>query len=288
MTGCGDAGEEWRPLGIKLSIMQTRKRILLAAGLAGVALIAGFFVAFRGRDLVAGREDALLGMRPVANGFAVVELFTSEGCSSCPSADALVAAVQKENKDQPVYILAFHVDYWDRLGWKDAFSDAAYSDRQRAYAGWLGLSSIYTPQVVVNGRKEFVGSDAVKLRQAISSGLQETPKAMVSLGEVKLTGNVVRWQAHAEGAGRGVSLLVAVVERQAETKVKAGENGGKTLSHVQIVRSLVTMRLDEKGNGSGQLEWPAGVDVKDGEVIALVQDQGSGQIIAATRAVAGQ
>src|SRR5882757_10188754 len=140
--------------------MQMRKRILLAAGLAGVALVAGFFVAFRGRDLAAGRGDALLGMRPAANGFAVVELFTSEGCSSCPSADALVAAVQKENKDQPVYILAFHVDYWDRLGWKDAFSDAAYSDRQRAYASWLRLSSIYTPQVVVNGRKEFVGSDA--------------------------------------------------------------------------------------------------------------------------------
>jgi len=268
--------------------MQTRKRFLLAAGLAGVALVAGFFVAFRGRDLTAGQEDRLLGMRSEASGFAVVELFTSEGCSSCPSADALVATVQKENKDQPVYILAFHVDYWDRLGWKDAFSDAAYSDRQRAYASWLRLSSIYTPQVVVNGRKEFVGSDAGQLRQAISNGLKETTKARVSLSGLELSGGQLNFQAHAEGAGQGVGLLVAVVERQAVTKVKAGENGGKTLSHVQIVRSFVTLRPDGKGNGSGHLEWPAGVDVKDGEVIALLQDQGNGQIVAATRAVVGE
>jgi hypothetical protein len=85
-------------------------------------------------------------------GFAVVELFTSEGCSSCPPADDLVAKIQKENNDQPVYILAFHVDYWNNLGWKDSFSSSAFSKRQNQYADWLNLRSVYTPQVIVNGR----------------------------------------------------------------------------------------------------------------------------------------
>jgi hypothetical protein len=266
--------------------MKTGRRILLAAGLAGVALIAGAFVGLKGKGL--GKEGALFGMRPAGNGFAVVELFTSEGCSSCPSADVLVAAVQKEDKDLPVYILSFHVDYWDRLGWKDAFSDAAYSDRQREYASWLKLSSVYTPQVVVNGSKEFVGSDAGMLRRTIGSSLQEASAARLSLSGVGLSGSRLNWQAHAEGAGRAVSLVVAVVEHSAVTKVKAGENGGKTLAHVQIVRSFQTLRPDAKGNSSGQLDWPAGVNPQDGEVIAFLQDQDNGRIVAATRAAPGQ
>src|ERR1700749_1590133 len=83
--------------------------------------------------------------------FAVVELFTSEGCSSCPPADELVAKIQKEDNGKPVYILAFHVDYWNRLGWKDVFSSADYSARQQQYARWLKSSEGYTPQAIVNG-----------------------------------------------------------------------------------------------------------------------------------------
>src|ERR1700748_3559727 len=78
-------------------------------------------------------------------GFAVVELFTSEGCSSCPPADAVVAKLEKENADKPIYILAFHVDYWNRLGWKDVFSSGEYSQRQEQYSKWLRSGSVYTP-----------------------------------------------------------------------------------------------------------------------------------------------
>ena len=255
--------------GIKLQIMKTGRQLLLAAGLAGVALTAGTFPGFTGTR--------------AGNGFAVVELFTSEGCSSCPPADALVAAVEKEDKDLPVYILAFHVDYWDRLGWKDAFSAAAYSDRQKDYARWLKLSSIYTPQVIVNGRKEFVGSDAATLHQAINSSLKETSVAGVTLGNVRLSGSRLDFLAQVTGAARTASLVVAVVEHSAVTQVKAGENGGKTLSHVQIVRSLGSVQPDGKGNAGGHLDWPDGLRPADAEVIAFLQDQGSGQIVAATR-----
>jgi hypothetical protein len=93
---------------------------------------------------------------------SVVELFTSEGCSSCPSADKLVAVAQKEFKENTI-VLSYHVDYWDRLGWKDPFSKAAYTDRQRLYAEHLNLQSVYTPQAIVNGKTEFVGSNKTAL-----------------------------------------------------------------------------------------------------------------------------
>lgn len=264
--------------------MNAGGKITIAAALAAVAVLAGVVLGFKGRGLQPEQREMLLGMKPGdAKGFAVVELFTSEGCSSCPPADALVAAVQKQDKDLPVYVLAFHVDYWDRLGWKDAFSNAAYSERQKEYAEWLHLSSIYTPQVVVNGQKEFVGSDAGALHQAINNGLRTEPEAQLGLGEVRLNAGKLSWQAHAKGAGGDLRLVVAVVERDASTKVMAGENGGKTLSHVQIVRGFDRMSLNAKGDAAGQLDWPAGVNASEGEIIAFLQDSHSGKIVAATR-----
>jgi len=248
-------------------------KISIVAVLAGVAVVAGMVLSFKGR-----------GLEP-AKGFAVVELFTSEGCSSCPPADALVAAVQKQDKDLPVYVLAFHVDYWDRLGWKDAFSDARYSERQKEYAEWLHLSSIYTPQVVVNGQKEFVGSDAGALHRAISNGLEATPAAQLTLSNVRLSGGKLGWQAHTSGAGAGgnLRLVVAVVEHDASTRVLGGENGGKTLSHVQIVRGFDRVPVNGKGDAAGRLDWPEGMSASGGELIAFLQDARDGKIVAATR-----
>lgn len=221
------------------------------------------------------------------NGFAVVELFTSEGCSSCPPADALIAQVQREDKDLPVYILAFHVDYWDRLGWKDAFSDAAYSDRQRRYAAWLNLSSIYTPQVVVNGQQEFVGSESGALHAAIRRGLDQQGNVRLALTGLKLDGGRLAWQCRAEGLDthEHVAVVVALVAHSAVTAVKAGENRGRTLAHVQIVRQFGMGSLDGKGSGAGVLDCPEGKVPGEGEVIAFLQDQDNGKIIAATRAL---
>jgi hypothetical protein len=100
-------------------------------------------------------------------GAVLIELFTSEGCSSCPPADRLLEKLAAENNDK-VYVLSFHVDYWNYIGWKDPFSQARFSQRQRNYARQFSLESIYTPQMVVNGVAEFVGSDEQKLRAAIA------------------------------------------------------------------------------------------------------------------------
>jgi len=216
-------------------------------------------------------------------GFAVVELFTSEGCSSCPPADELVAKVEKESTDKPVYILAFHVDYWNRLGWKDVFSDAAYSKRQQDYAAYLHLQSVYTPQIVVNGKTEFVGSEENTLRNAIRNSLQKTPASQLSLNVSKETQNQVTLLYNTQGTDKNTVLLVALVQKQAQTKVERGENGGRTLAHVQIVRKLQQVSLN--GNsGQTTVALPAGFNQQNWEVIGLLQNTANGNVTGAAKA----
>ena len=262
-------------------------KALKIATLAGCLLFAVIDISACA-DAGAGVGNPAKGFDPVkgsdsVKGFAVVELFTSEGCSSCPPADQLMARIQQEVKDQPVYILAFHVDYWNRLGWKDIFSDAAYSQRQNQYAAWLNLQSVYTPQVVVNGSKEFVGSEESTVRKAISDGLQELSPTQLTLADVRQDKGKIAWRYQARNAGHNTSLLVAMVQRSATSQVKAGENSGRTLSHVQIVRQLKTAKVDANGSGAGYLPLPAGVSTADVEIIAFLQDNDNGRIIAATR-----
>lgn len=216
-------------------------------------------------------------------GFAVVELFTSEGCSSCPPADAVVAKIQKESNDKPVYILAYHVDYWNRLGWKDVFSEAAYSHRQSQYSAWLHLNGVYTPQIVVNGKTEFVGSEEGTLRNAIKTNLQIQATVQIALSDVKVDGGKVSLHYQAEGNTHKTVLLVAIVQKQAQTKVERGENAGHTLSHVQIVRSLQSINLNSS-TGYETIALPKGVDPKGTELIAFLQNTVTGTISGATRA----
>jgi len=217
-------------------------------------------------------------------GFAVIELFTSEGCSSCPPADALVAKIEKESAGKAIYILAFHVDYWNRLGWKDVFSSAAYSQRQNQYAHWLNLSSVYTPQIVVNGRTEFVGSEEGTLRNAIKTNLAKNATTQISLSDIKINQNKAEIQYQTQGKTANSVLLLAIVQKTAQTKVERGENAGHTLSHVQIVRGIESISL--KGDkGSASIELPKGFDTHGAEVIAFVQNAADGEISGATKAV---
>lgn len=216
-------------------------------------------------------------------GFAVVELFTSEGCSSCPPADAVVAKIQKESDDKPIYILAFHVDYWNRLGWKDVFSSADYSRRQNQYASWLKLSEVYTPQIIVNGKTEFVGSEEGTLRNAIKANLQKDAVAGITLSDIKVDGDKASLNYQTKGNISNTALLFAVVQKSAQTKVERGENAGHTLSHVQIVRSLQSLSL-KGSNGSESITLPKGFEAKGTELVAFLQNTSTGAIIGATKA----
>lgn len=216
-------------------------------------------------------------------GFALVELYTSEGCSSCPPADALVSKIEKENTDKPIYILAYHVDYWNHLGWKDQFSSADYSKRQRDYAHYLKTDGVYTPQIVVNGKTEFVGSEEGKLRNAINGSLLNVAATKISLDAINITPKQLTLKYDINNAGKNTILQVAVVEKSATSKVAAGENSGRTLGHVQIVRKLQQVNL--KGDaGSASISLPDGFNSKTWELIGFLQDKSSGAVSGAAKA----
>jgi hypothetical protein len=220
---------------------------------------------------------------PKGSGFVVVELFTSEGCSSCPPADALLEKIQKETKNKEIYLLAFHVDYWNRLGWKDPFSDAEYSSRQNQYASWLKLSTVYTPQVVVNGKTEFIGSDEKSLRNSIRIESEKTPMNLFRLDDLKISPESLQVHYETEKRLTNSSLILVLVQNHAETYVKRGENEGRTLSHIQIVRNLKSISLDGRASGILYLDRVKGVPAQNFELMGFLQNKSNGEILAASR-----
>ena len=167
------------------------------------------------------------GERPI-----VVELFTSEGCSSCPPADALLAGLASRPE---VLALSFHVDYWDRLGWKDPFSSPEATRRQHRYAELLGTGTVYTPQIIVDGKWQAVGSDRSEVERALDAARRDGSEVPIAL--------VVdhgRAQIKLGSGGDGVSGAVLLIgfDRRHVTAVARGENGGRTLAHVDVVRSV--------------------------------------------------
>ena len=221
--------------------------------------------------------------RDDTKGFAVIELFTSEGCSSCPPADDLIARIQKESAGIPIYILAFHVDYWNQAGWKDRFSSSAFTQRQLWYAQALKISGPYTPQAVINGSKEMVGSDETQVRQTINTALNSAPRAQLALNDMANKKDGISFSYKTQGNIANTSLQLALVQKRAVSKVLRGENKGRTLSHVQIVKSFQTIDLKGSGNGLANFSLSPGINASNFEVIAFLQDNATGAIIAATR-----
>jgi hypothetical protein len=204
----------------------------------------------------------------------VVELFTSEGCSSCPPADALLAKLASRPE---VLALSFHVDYWDRLGWKDPFSSAAATRRQYRYAELLGLSSVYTPQIVIDGKWQAVGSDRDEVERALASAEREHEEVPIALAIDR---------GHAQimlGPGRE-GLLAAVLlvgfDRRHVTEVTRGENGGRTLTHIDVVRSIEEVAQFDGQASTVEVSTTAAYDriavilqARDGRIIgAAVRD----------------
>jgi hypothetical protein len=217
--------------------------------------------------------------------FAVVELFTSEGCSSCPPADKLLSdlAAEAESAGKPVYTLSFHVDYWNHLGWTDPFSRPEFTARQQRYAQNLD-GRVYTPQMIVNGSEEFVGSRGGAARRSIGNALGQSAGAAIALTSVKNGDGTLTVGFAVTGHREGDLLNLAVVEQGISVPVKRGENGGRTLKHENVVRAFRTVRLDAKGGGSLGLEVPASVFGGRGWIIAFVQKPGTLRTIGAARA----
>jgi len=221
-------------------------------------LIASAFTAFA-LFKTRSATDKKSSIQPHDKPFAVLELFTSEGCSSCPPADRLLPQLIKI--DSGIVALSFHVDYWDNLGWKDVFSDASFTERQRLYGKRFHLESIYTPQLVINGEYELVGSNRQKAENLINKVQQESSASQITITDLKQQDQHLQVGCELSGDIKDSWLLAALVQKHAERKIGAGENHGATLLHTNVVRSFFENNAEPEMNFA--ISLPS--DLKDGE-----------------------
>jgi hypothetical protein len=220
------------------------------------------------RILMAALLGSMLGAAAEpARAPVLVELFTSEGCSSCPPADRLL-----ETLDTQVVVLGEHVDYWDRLGWRDPYSSHASTLRQESYARAFGTEGPYTPEMVVDGAVEFVGNDSRRAAEEIARA-RGREKVGVRLTR---TGAGVRIEI---GPGtKSADVILALADDSGTSEVAAGENKGRRLHHVAIVRSLRKVGTLKRGAGFSQT---IAIPADAGRVIVFVQDGTAGKVFGA-------
>lgn len=225
---------------------------------------------------------------PVARKAVVVELFTSEGCSSCPPADELLGRLRQEKLADGLEIipLGLHVDYWNFQGWTDRFSSADYTARQQRYAERLGTEGPYTPQMVVDGDQQFVGSDSSRARQTILQAARTPPPAAVEISRSAADKLEVRVQAAENVAG---DVLLAITEDNLSSKIRSGENQGRELHHSAVVRRLERVGRLRQGAFSATVPVRLDKDWKreDLRIVVWVQDPNEGKITGAASIPAG-
>lgn len=213
-------------------------------------------------------------------GIAVLQLFTSEGCSSCPPADDIL---RKYANQDNIFALSYHVTYWNRLGWADLFSQKQFDNLQYSYGENFRLSSVYTPQIVVNGNSEAVGSSENKIANIVNTALAKAAKNTILL-EKSIKNNEITFKFNIKGdISKNAILNFELIESNLSTKVKRGENEGKTLLHDNVVRSEKTLKATEKGEITFEIDptWKK----ENCAIIVFIQDSNLGQINGASKLV---
>lgn len=245
--------------------------------------------------LVAGSLAVLAGNRPLAGAAdepprtpVLVELFTSEGCSSCPPADKLLERMVESQPSPGVQVVGLgeHVDYWDRLGWKDRFSNTEFTTRQDAYVDRFGTGPAYTPMMVVDGTAAFVGSDGQAARRAIDEaararhGTLKVDRSHVSDRSLSVTVTASDLPTLADEPH--ADIIVAIVEDNLRSDVRRGENAGKVLTHVAVARSMRAIGQASGSSGSARAVLPVAADWAHGQlkIVAFVQARKSRRVLA--------
>ncbi len=211
----------------------------------------------------------------------LVELFTSEGCSSCPPADALL---QTLDRTQPIrgvrlIVLSEHVDYWDDLGWKDLFSSHTVTARQETYARCLHLAGPYTPQMVVDGNLEFVGNDRTRAGKAFNKA-GSLPKIVIRISSLRLENGTIRAHLETDPLPAEAEVFVAVALEHAQSQVLRGENGGHRLEHVAVVRNLLSLgKLGQAKSLAKDVSLALDTSAQNYRLIAFVQEPHQGRIL---------
>lgn len=272
---------------------------VMGCGAAMRVLIVGVVLSVRGAAV--GEQTAPGAPAPGAPAdgaapMAVVEVFTSEGCSHCTTGEMIFALLLQnaEATARPIYLMSFHVDIWDPLGWKDPFAEEAHVARQREYSGGFKppVDGVYTPMMVVNGREHFQATNKAQADTSINAALKRPGAAEVAID--------VRWGGGSGGSllidyvvtpagagsvpagGAGTVLHVALLEDDLRSHVTAGENKGKILHHDNVVRRFVTVPLPESGEGQVEIAAPAGVKLEKSSLVVYAQAGATGPVLGAT------
>lgn len=215
--------------------------------------------------------------------FIVVELFTSEGCSSCPPADRLLSSVIEGAAPESAEImgLSFHVDHWDYIGWKDPYAAKDYTLRQRAYGRKFKLNSIYTPQMIVNGKHEFVGSSQRELDEAIRLESSASSHIPLAISIKSKTAETLSFKVSSTQSV-DAQLNVAIVEKNLTQQVSRGENRGRKLAHDNVVRAFDMRSFDGQENHFS-LKIPEDLKEEDASLIVYIQSSDNWHVVGAER-----
>jgi hypothetical protein len=216
-------------------------------------------------------------------GIVVLELYTSQGCSSCPPADVLLDKVEKQYGEE-VITLSYHVDYWNYIGWNDPFSKAIYTEKQTAYNYKFNNRSNYTPQVVVNGATHFIGSNSSEMYLNINTFKGKKPQNNAFLSKVKVNSNVVNFDYSITGDLFDKKMRVVLVLDKRVTEVKRGENSNSTLTNNNIVVAEQYIKLKAKGTSS--IEIPSIVNSNEKISLIIITESVNYNITGATKASA--
>jgi hypothetical protein len=255
---------------LQVQVMNLRP-LILSFCLPGAALILAAYIFHQ-------RGDAQTRIpQPV-----LVELFTSEGCSSCPPADRLLSELDRR-QDVPgasVIVLSEHVDYWNHLGWRDPYSLPQWSERQNTYARQFQLDSVYTPQAVVDGSRQVVGSDSGELRAAIGSSSRRK-KLGIQIQSVSRSGDMLETQIAADAAQNAI-LYAVVADDKDRSSVAKGENAGRQLEHVAVARTMIALKMLHGASVSEKFQIAMGMGAQSlrTRLVVFIQEKNSGQVLA--------
>jgi len=225
---------------------------------------------------------------PTRPKIVLVELFTSEGCSDCPPADELLRRIdgKQTSAGQLIVGVSEHVTYWNHLGWSDPFSLEESDQRQNAYSETFGLNGVYTPQMVVNGTDEFVGSDSAKLSAALQKDDRHSSAVDIRIASVDLTADKLNVTFSVDGVfpSQGVDVIAVLADDTDRSSVQRGENSGRTLTHVAVARSLTQVAKLKGAAGQSTIKIPLPPSFQKSQMhhlILIAQTAGTGPVVGA-------
>jgi hypothetical protein len=239
----------------------------------------------RSRTIAVGIVLALMTASGLAQKTVLVELFTSEGCSSCPPADALLRQVNgsQTSAGQLVVGISEHVTYWNSLGWSDPFSSPLYTERQNAYSERFHLEGVYTPQMVINGAEQIVGSDRAALLHAVQQEEEQQPRISLRILSVSIAGTTltVNFSTSGDLPKPGADLIAVLTDDSDRSNVLHGENSGRNLAHVAVARSFSRVaRVQTTGEQTVQIQIPPSFQAGQGHhLILFAQTPGNGRVL---------